>query len=156
MRSAPCAMRLAGNEEVRMKIIGILIMALAVLIAVVPLFYNCQHDGKALTLANGMKVPMKCFWTAMAAIATAVPLFGIGLLQMFSRQKETRRALGALGGVLGIMAIALPTALIGVCMHPDASCNLVMKPALIFMGIVTLGLGVISMFIPEKLTGQPA
>jgi hypothetical protein len=149
-------MRLTGNEEVRMKIIGILIMALAVLIAVVPIFYNCQHDGKALTLANGMKVPMKCFWTAMAAIATAVPLFGIGLLQMFSRQKETRRALGALGGVLGVMAIALPTVLIGACMHPDASCNLVMKPALIFMGILTLGLGVASMALPQKLAGQPA
>ncbi len=139
-----------------MKVIGIIIMALAVLIAVVPLFYNCQHDGKALTLANGMKAPMKCFWTAMAAIATAVPLFLVGLFQTVSRQKETRWALGALGGVLGIMAIALPTALIGVCMHPDASCNLVMKPALIFLGIVTLGVGVISMFVPEKLTGQPA
>src|SRR5512137_2777706 len=131
-------------------------MALAVLIAVVPIFYNCQHDGKALTLGNGMKVPMKCFWTAMAAVATAVPLFLIGLLQTVSRQQETRRALGALGGVLGVMAIALPTALIGVCMHPDASCNLVMKPALIFMGIVTLGLGVASMVMPQKLGERPA
>lgn len=139
-----------------MKIIGIVIMALALLIAAVPAFYNCQHDGKALTLANGMKVPMKCFWTAMAAIATAAPLFLIGLLQTVSRQKETRKALGALGGVLGIMAIALPTALIGVCMHPDASCNLVMKPALIFMGILTLGLGVMSMFMPQKLAERPA
>lgn len=138
-----------------MKIIGILIMALAVLIAVIPLFYNCQHDGKALTLVNGMKVPMKCFWTAMAAVGTAVPLFLIGLLQTLNRQRETRRALGALGGVLGAMAVALPTVLIGVCMHPDASCNLVTKPALIFLGIVTLGLGGISMFMPEKLTGQP-
>jgi len=139
-----------------MKVIGILIMALAVVIAVVPIFYNCQHDGKALTLANGMKVPMKCFWTAMAAIATAVPLFGIGLLQTVSRQKETRRTLGALGGVLGVMAIALPTVLIGVCMHPDASCNLVMKPALIFMGVLTLGLGVTSAVMRPKLAEQAA
>lgn len=139
-----------------MKSIGILIMALALLIAVVPAFYNCQHDGKALTLANGMKVPMKCFWTAMAAIATAAPLFGIGLLQMFSRQKETRRALGVLGGILGVMAIALPTVLIGVCMHPDASCNLVMKPALIFMGVLTLGLGVTSAMMPQTLTERGA
>jgi hypothetical protein len=139
-----------------MKIIGMLVMALALLIAVVPAFYNCQHDGKALTLANGMKVPMKCFWTAMAAIATAAPLFGIGLLQMFSRQKETQRVLGVLGGTLGIMAITLPTVLIGVCMHPDASCNLIMKPALIFMGVVTLGLGVASMLMPQKATEQAA
>ncbi len=139
-----------------MKIIGIVIMALAVAIAVIPLFYNCQHDGKALALANGVKVPMKCFWTAMAAIGTAIPLFLIGLFQTVSRQKETRRALGALGGVLGIMAIALPTVLIGVCMHPDASCNLVMRPALIFMGVVVLALGVGSMMMPQKPAGQIA
>ena len=139
-----------------MKIIGILVMALAVLIAVVPQFYNCQHDGKVLTLANGMQVSMKCFWTAMAAIATAAPLLGIGLLQMFSRQKETWRALGMLGGILGVMAIALPTVLIGVCIHPDASCNLVMKPALIFMGILTLGLGVASAAMPPKLAVEAA
>lgn len=60
-----------------MKVIGALLMGLAVLIAVVPAFHNCQHDGKALALASGMTVPMRCFWTAMAAIATAVPLFGV-------------------------------------------------------------------------------
>lgn len=54
------------------------------------------------------------------------------------------------------MAIALPTALIGVCMHPDASCNLVMKPALIFMGVLTLGLGVVSMAMPQKPTERAA
>jgi hypothetical protein len=138
-----------------MKVIGILIMALAVLIAVVPIFYNCQHDGKALTLANGMKVPMKCFWTAMAAIATAARVLDRALANV-SRQKDTRRALGTLGGVLGVMAIALPTVLIGVCMHPDASCNLVMKPALIFMGVLTLGLGVTSAVMPPKLAVQAA
>jgi hypothetical protein len=31
-----------------------------------------------------------------------------------------------------------------------------MKPALIFMGILTLGLGVASMALPQKLAGQPA
>jgi hypothetical protein len=139
-----------------MKIIGILLMVLAVLIAVVPAFYNCQHDGKALTLANGMKVPMKCFWTAMAAIATAVPLFAIGLMQLVSRQKETRRLLGMQGALLGLMAIGLPTALIGVCMHADASCNLVTKPALIFMGVVTMGVSVASMFVPARLSEKAA
>jgi hypothetical protein len=54
------------------------------------------------------------------------------------------------------MAIALPTVLIGVCMHPDASCNLVMKPALIFMGVLTLGLGAASAVMPPKLAVQAA
>ena len=139
-----------------MKTLGVLIMVLAVLIAVVPIFFNCLHDGKSVTLANGMKAPMKCFWTAMAAIATAVPLFGVGLLQIFSRQKETRRSLGILGGLLGLMAIALPTVLIGVCAHPDASCHLVMRPALIFMGVLVMALSLTSVAMPGPRTEQPA
>jgi hypothetical protein len=139
-----------------MKTLGVLIMVLAVLIAVVPLFFNCHHDGKDATLANGMKVPMKCFWTAMAAIATAVPLFGVGLLQAASRQRATRRSLGIVGGLLGAMVIALPTVLIGVCAHPDASCNLVMKPALIFMGILVIGISLTSLAVPERRVEQTA
>ena len=139
-----------------MKVVGILLMVLAVLIAVVPLLYNCQHDGKSMTLANGMKAPMRCFWTAMAAIATALPLFGVGLLQFFSRQKETRRSLGLTGGFLGAMAIALPTVLIGVCAHPDASCNLVMRPALIFLGVLVIALSLISALKPGSLAERTA
>ena len=133
-----------------MKVLGILIMVLAALIAVVPIFYNCQHDGKSLSLANGRQVPMKCFRAAMAAIAMALPILGVGTLQAFSRQQETRRSLSALGVLLGVSVILLPTALIGVCMHPDASCNLVMKPALIFMGILVIGLSLASLAIPER------
>lgn len=133
-----------------MKALGILLMALAVLIAVVPIFYNCQHDGKALTLANGMKVPMKCLWTAMAAIAAALPLFGVGALQAFSRQKETRQSLSVLGAITGLSVILLPTLLIGVCGHPDALCNLVMKPSLIFMGIVVIGLSLAGLALSQR------
>ena len=139
-----------------MRILGALIMVLAVLIAVVPLFYNCQHDGKSITLANGMKAPMRCFWTAMAAIATAAPLFGIGFLQAFSRQRETQRSLGIIGGLLGAMAIALPTVLIGVCAHPDASCNAVMRPALIFMGALVIALSLTSAMMPGSYAERTA
>jgi uncharacterized protein DUF4418 len=139
-----------------MKVMGVLIMALAVLIAVVPIFYNCQHDGKAATLANGMKVPMKCFWTAMAAIASAAPLLGVGGLLAFSRQRETRRSLGLLGVILGVVVIGLPTFLIGVCAHPDASCHLVMKPALIFMGALVVGLSLTTLALPGSRQEQRA
>ncbi len=54
------------------------------------------------------------------------------------------------------MAIALPTVLIGVCGHPDASCNLVMKPALIFMGVLVITLSLTSPLLPGTRVGQPA
>jgi hypothetical protein len=122
-----------------MRIPAILIATLAILIGVVPFFFNCQYDGKALTLADGRQVPMKCYWTARASLALAVPLLTVGLLLVISRKEETRRALTLLGAVIGVLVILLPTWLIGVCQHPGASCNLVMKPTLILSGILVVG-----------------
>lgn len=137
-----------------MKILGFLIVGLAVLIGVVPIFFNCLHDGKAITLGDGRQIPMKCFWTAMAAIASAAPLLGVGGLMAWSRQRETRRSLGILGGILGLVVIGLPTFLIGVCAHPDASCNMVMKPALIFMGVLVIALSLTSAALPGPRVPQ--
>jgi hypothetical protein len=118
------------------RVLATLIVILAILIGVLPQFFNCQYDGKALTLADGRQVPMKCYWTARASLLVAIPLLLVGLLLAFSRQRETRRALALLGAIIGILVILLPTWLIGVCQHPGASCSLVMKPALILMGIL--------------------
>jgi len=133
-----------------LKISAALIVILAILIGVLPYFFNCQYDGKALTLENGRQVPMKCYWTARASLAVAIPLLAVGLLMAFSKQKEALRALTLVGAILGGMVILLPTWLIGVCQHPGASCNLVMKPALIFAGILVIGISLVSLVISER------
>jgi hypothetical protein len=133
-----------------LKIPAALIVILAILIGVLPYFFNCQYDGKALTLEDGRQVPMKCYWTARASLAVAIPLLAVGLLMAFSKQKEALRALTLVGAVLGGMVILLPTRLIGVCQHPGASCNLVMKPALIFAGILVIGISLVSLVISER------
>ena len=133
-----------------MKIPAVLIVILAILIGTLPHFFNCQYDGKALTLENGRQVPMKCYWTAQASLAVAVPLLVVGLLIAFSRQKETLRALTLVGAILGTMVILLPTRLIGVCQHPGASCNLVMKPALIFAGSLVIGVSLVGLVISQR------
>ncbi len=139
-----------------MKTIGIILMALAVLVAVAAPLYTCEHDGKSITLANGKKAPMKCLWTAMAAIAGAIPIFGVGALQVFSRQRETRRATGALGILSGVSLILLPTLLIGVCPHQDAICNLVLRPGLIFIGGLVSILSVLGAVSTGRLREQAA
>jgi len=133
-----------------LKITAVLIVILAILIGTLPHFFNCQYDGKALTLENGRQVPMKCYWTAQASLAVAVPLLVVGLLIAFSRQKETLRALTLVGAILGTMVILLPTRLIGVCQHPGASCNLVMKPALIFAGSLVIGVSLVGLVISQR------
>jgi hypothetical protein len=139
-----------------MKALAIGIIAMAVLIGAVAHLYNCQHDGKALSLANGMKVPMKCFWTAMAEIGVAGSLLVLGGLQLRSRQRETQRALGTMGAALGALVILLPTALIGVCMHPDASCHLIMRPAMIFLGVLVMGASASQALLAPRMAERAA
>ncbi|MBI5033712.1 MAG: DUF4418 family protein [Chloroflexi bacterium] len=121
-----------------MKVSGSILMVAALGIAVLALIFNCQTDGKALVLANGRQVPMKCYYTAMAEVATAGSLLVVGALLALSKQKESRRNLGIMGIVLGIAAMLFPTVLIGVCADHAASCNLIMRPAMLFIGAIVL------------------
>ena len=136
------------------RIPAVAIAILAIVIGVMPLFFNCQYDGKTLVLANGREVPMKCYWTARAALAVAVPLLAVGLLMAFSRRAETLRALGILGAILGVMAILLPTLLIGVCQHAGASCSLVMKPTLVLAGILAIGVSLAGVAVSGRREEQ--
>jgi len=117
------------------KILGIVILVLAVAVAVLPQFTNCQYEGKAITTAAGTTVPMKCLWTARAEIAVGVPLLAVGAIMMVSRRRSLKISSGIMGIVLGAFAIALPEGLIGVC-SSAMPCNLVMEPALLYMGSI--------------------
>ena len=123
-----------------MKVAAIAIAVLAILLAVVPIFTDCVSAGRMLTLENGRQIPMKCHWTGRAEMGLGLPLLGVGLLIAFTRRRESYRSLGLLGITLGVVAILLPTTLIGVCGNPDMPCNSIMKPALIFMGILVVGI----------------
>jgi hypothetical protein len=135
-----------------MKAVAVLMILLSVLIGVIPMYTDCESHGRALTLADGRQVPMKCHWTAQAESAVAVPLFATGALLTTSKKKESMRNLGILGAILGVFVILLPTALIGVCANPEMVCNSVMKPTLILTGSLVIALslfGVIKSFKPE-------
>jgi hypothetical protein len=117
---------------------GILIIVLALVIGIVPLFTDCLANGRSLTTADGRSVPMKCHWTALAEIGMAVPLGLVGVLNLTSKRKESFRMLSGFGGTLGILTILFPTLLIGTCMNPDMPCNLLMKPILISAGVLVV------------------
>jgi hypothetical protein len=117
-----------------MKAVGAMLIVLALVIGLVPLFTDCQSQGKAITLANGSTIPMKCHWTGRAELALAGPLLLVGGLIAGSRRRQTLRSLSVVGLVLGIAAILVPTVLIGVCGNPDMMCNMLMRPTLVFAG----------------------
>jgi hypothetical protein len=136
------------------KILAGLIIVLALVIGIVPQFTDCQSHGKAIALANGTTVPMKCHWTGQAALGMAVPLLGLGSVTAFSKRKESRRIIAVLGTTLGAIVILLPTRLIGVCANPMMECNSIMKPTLILSGALVIGLSVVGLVISERKAEQ--
>lgn len=123
-----------------MKVAAYSIIILAMLIAIVPIFTDCQSHDRMITLANGSQIPMKCHWTGRAELGLGLPLLTVGLAMLFSRRKESFRNLGLVGISLGIVTILLPTVLIGVCVMPDMPCHAIMEPALILMGVLVAGI----------------
>ena len=133
-----------------MKFLGAAIILLALVVGILPQFLDCQSQGRAITLATGMTVPMKCHWTAISEIAMAFPLAAVGGLSITSKRKETYRAVFILGILLGVLVTLLPTGLIGVCANPDMLCNMVMKPALILSGMLIVAASIVGWVIAER------
>ena len=54
------------------KAMGIGLILMALVIAIVPVFTDCQSQGRSLTTQDGKSVPMKCHWTGIAEIGVAL------------------------------------------------------------------------------------
>jgi len=131
---------------------GILLVVLALAVAVIPQFSNCYAQGGALVLQSGKTVPMKCYWTARAEIAAAVPLLLAGVLLVVSRGREAARSLSILGVVGGGVVLALPAYLIGVCTTTTMICYTVMSPALRALGSAIIATSVAGLMAAQRST----
>ncbi len=139
-----------------MKVPGSILVVAAITIAAVALAFNCQADGKSLVLANGRQVPMKCYYTAMAEVATAASLLILGGLLFLSKRRETARNLGIMGLALGGVVMLLPTYLIGVCADHAASCNMILRPTMLLAGVIILAVSSIPLFTFRPEIGTQA
>ena len=172
-----------------MRIVGVVVVAMALVIGVVPQFTHCKamsaSSGSTMgmgstttstgsstatgagttmgasTAAAAQPTPMRCYWTARAAIGVALPLAAAGLLLFFSRRKETRRALALLVSVLGAVTVLLPTVLIGTCQQSGAACRTTMLPLLLAVGGLTVIVDLVTVVRNElgnelRADGQPA
>ena len=129
---------------------------MALVVGAVPLFTDCQSQGKTMTLANGRTVPMKCHWTGRAEIAMAAPLLVVGGLMAYNRRRETLRALSILGIVSGVFIILLPTNLIGVCMGAEMLCNMAMRPTLVLTGALITSASLVALMILRREEAEVA
>lgn len=137
-----------------MKTVGGLLVVLALVVGIVPMFTSCESQGKAIALPNGKTIPMKCHWTGRAELVAAVPLLATGVMLATSRRRETARSLSVLGILLGALVILLPTNLIGVCTNPDMLCNMVMRPVLTLAGALTIVVSGAGLWLASRIESQ--
>lgn len=128
-----------------MKVIGAILVVLALVIGIVPQFSDCLSQGSAITMPNGNTMPMRCHYTRQAEIAVALPLLAVGVLMLVSRRRQTLRVLCILGMVLGLSAIIIPAYLIGVCASEDMICNMLMRPTLLFAGVLVMATSLVGL-----------
>jgi hypothetical protein len=150
------------------RVLAAVIVAMALVIGILPQYTNCEARGGtmpgtaassaasgggaamgATQVASAAKPKMKCLWTARAEIGVAVPLFIIGALLLVSRRKETRRALAIPAAALGVVAILLPTALIGVCASNGAVCRTTLLPSMLITGGLAVAASMVMLLVNE-------
>jgi len=120
------------------KVLGAVMILAALVLAIAPIFTDCESQGKMLTTADGRAVSMKCHWTGIAEVGAAVPLAIGGIYALRGRRRDTLRLAGLIGVGSGLVAILLPLKLIGTCMNPSMICNLLMRPSLLAAGILAM------------------
>jgi len=150
-----------------MKVLAILLVMAGLVIAIAPQFTNCEaHRGTmpmtssaavgAGSAGQAPAVPrMKCLWTARAAAAVGATLAVVGVLLFIARRKETRRALGIVAALLGVLTILLPKGLIGTCAADSAVCNTTMTPIMLAVGGLAAVSGVIVLIVNEMRRETP-
>jgi hypothetical protein len=131
-------------------VLGVVMIVLALVLAIAPVFSDCQSQGKMLTTADGRSVSMKCHWTGIAEIAAAIPLGIAGIYALLGRRRETVRFAAIIGAAAGLTAILLPTVLMGTCGNAAMTCNVLMQPIVLAAGILAIVASVTLFFIARE------
>lgn len=79
---------------------------------------------------------MKCHWTARAELGTGLVIALLGLLLLIFRSVQVRIGLSIALGLNGILALLIPTVLIGVCGNVKMTCRSLTLPVLVILASV--------------------
>ncbi|MDR2745521.1 MAG: DUF4418 family protein [Desulfovibrio sp.] len=112
------------------------VIVLGFLIAATPYYLFPVCTGR-ITAVNGAFLPMKCFWTAKAALGCGGVIVCAGIIIALASSPGV--CLGVALTLLPISALvtAFPTVHVGVCQNEMMPCRMGTLPALCLLGILT-------------------
>jgi hypothetical protein len=73
---------------------------------------------------------MKCHWSVQGEIGIGIIVISLGLLLFFSKAKESRIVLNIIAIITYLVAILIPTVLIGGCENNKMSCQSLTFPVI--------------------------
>ena len=91
-----------------------------------------------------------CGYTARGELGIGSMIAFSGAALIFAKTVNPRRAIGAFAGALGVLAIAFPTYLTGMCAVASHSCRTTTEPALILAGLTTVVVGIGLVLLKQK------
>jgi hypothetical protein len=141
---------LGGGMEVIMKnkiiIVGVLLLA-AILYIVGPnsIFKVCEVGDN----------PMKCHWSVLAEIAIAIVLLGIAVVYAAAKTAREKGLLSIVTIVNSVVAVIIPSVLIGGCGMKSMACQSRTFPALYVISISVILISIINiLFLYKKNKGK--
>ncbi|WP_294826943.1 DUF4418 family protein [Gilliamella sp. G0441] len=148
-------------------ILSLFFVFLGLMIILFPIYILpvCPHPDALVNTAHGINNQvantghmhtgagkiMKCFWTARAELGIGALIIVIGTLMLLSRTIFVRLGLSMALACISLLAIAIPTILIGVCSNEMMRCNMGAKPALVLLSGILFVVSILNSLYLNKL-----
>lgn len=91
-----------------------------------------------IKVCDWSKMQMKCYWSSRAEIGIGLILVVLGVLYLLFEQWQVKISISILGISSGIIAILIPTILIGGCADKRMVCQSLSFPAIYLISVVTI------------------
>ena len=113
---------------------------------------EASKENAATSTMAKKEMTMKCFWTARAELGVGIVIVLLGILLLATASVPVRQGLNISLILLGVLALLIPTGLIGVCKSIHMSCHSLMSPALAILGgIVSITAAVNAIFLYKSV-----
>lgn len=90
--------------------------------------------------------PMKCYWSTQSLIGIAIILLGIAVVYALTKTKREKLLISAISIVTNIIAILIPSVLIGGCKMKTMACQSTTFPAVYVIGAVAILISIANIF----------
>ena len=85
---------------------------------------------------------MKCWWSAQAEISIAIMFIVAGITILAFKSAETQFGVSIMTIALGVIAILIPSVLIGGCMKDTMPCQSITFPCIYVISGVTIAVSI--------------